>query len=146
MKGLSKTFIAPNPCAKREWVLVDAAGKRLGRLAVSIANTLRGKNKRTYTPHTDMGAYVIVVNAEKVVLTGKKEQQKIYHRYSGYPNGLKEIPASTMRQKHPENLIRLAVRGMLPDNHLRKRQMKRLKVYAGPEHPHKAQNPVLLQR
>jgi large subunit ribosomal protein L13 len=145
MKGLSKTFIAPNPREKREWVLIDAAGKRLGRLAVLIANALRGKNKRTYTPHTDMGAYVIVVNAEKVVLTGKKEEQKIYQRYSGYPDGLKEIPAYVMRQKHPEDLIRLAVRGMLPANHLRKRQMKRLKIYVGPDHPHKAQKPSLLK-
>ncbi|MGQ9661028.1 MAG: 50S ribosomal protein L13 [Kiritimatiellia bacterium] len=136
-----KTTFPRESEVKREWLLLDATDKVLGRLAVKIADTLRGRDKPTYSPHVDTGNFVIVVNAEKVRLTGKKEEQKIYQRYSGWRGGLKEIPAGLMRRRHPEWLITLAVRGMLPRNHLRKEILRRLKVYAGPEHPHSAQKP-----
>ena len=134
-----KTSLPADPGEKRDWLLVDAEGKVLGRLAVEIANALRGKTKPTFTPHVDTGDFVVVVNADKVRLTGRKEDQKIYQRYSGYRGGLKEVPASAMRAKHPDQLIKLAVKGMLPKNHIARGMFRRLKVYAGPEHPHEAQ-------
>jgi large subunit ribosomal protein L13 len=126
---------------KRDWYLVDATGKTLGRLASEIAKILMGKNKPTYTPHIDGGDFVVVVNAEKVFVTGKKLNQKIYYKHTGYFGHLKETTLKEMLEKKPEEVIRLAVRGMLPKNKLRDRRLKRLKVYAGPEHPHKSQNP-----
>lgn len=134
-----KTYLPKNPGNKREWILVDAAGKRLGRLAVGIANALRGKNKVIYSPQVDVGDFVVVINAEKVVLTGNKEEQKKYRRYSGYRSGLKEETAAVVRQKNPERMIKEAVRRMLPGNNLCRKMMKRLKVYAGDKHPHPAQ-------
>lgn len=136
-----KSFVAKDPGDNRRWVLVDAAEKPLGRLATGIADVLRGKTRPTYTPHVDTGDYVVVINAEKVKLTGNKEQKKIYQRYSGHRGGLKSIPASVMRERHPDRMIRLAVRGMLPKNNLSRGMFKRLKVYAGAEHPHAGQNP-----
>jgi len=126
---------------KRDWYLVDATGKTLGRLASEIAKILMGKNKPTYTPHIDGGDFVVVVNAEKVFVTGKELNQKIYYKHTGYFGHLKETTLKEMLEKKPEEVIRLAVRGMLPKNKLRDRRLKRLKVYAGPEHPHKSQNP-----
>jgi len=136
-----KSFVAKDPGVERAWVVVDAADKTLGRLAVKIANVLRGKDKPTFTPHVDTGGFVVVINAEKVKLTGKKDEQKIYQRYSGYRSGLKEIPASVMRERHPDRLITLAVKGMLPKNKLAVKMLTRLKVYAGDQHPHVAQKP-----
>jgi len=125
----------------RTWFVVDAEGKTLGRLASIIAATLRGKTKPEFAPHVDVGDFVIVVNAEKVVVTGKKETQHMYYRHSGYPGGLKAIPLRDMRQNHPERIIEAAVRGMLPRNVLGEQQLKKLKVYKGPDHPHAAQHP-----
>lgn len=122
-----------------QWRLIDAEGKVLGRLATEIANIIRGKDKSEYTPHTDTGDYVVVINAEKVVLTGKKWQDKEYQRYSGWVGGLKITTAQEMRSKHPERVIELAVKGMLPDNKLSDAMIKKLKVYAGTHHPHTAQ-------
>jgi len=122
-----------------QWHVVDASGQTLGRLAVQVARLLQGKHKPTYTPHMLSGDFVIVVNAEKVVVSGKKPQQKVYYRYSGYPGGLKRIPFRQMRAEHPERIIRLAVKGMLPHTTLGHRMLRRLKVYAGPDHPHHAQ-------
>ena len=135
-----KTTIPKVSEVTREWVLVDAAGKPAGRLAVEIARVLRGKHKRDFTPHIDQGDFVIVINAEKVKLTGKKSQTKAYDRYSYYPGGRKVIPIDTMMQRHPERVIQLAVRRMLPKNKLGRQMLKKLKVYAGPDHPHQAQN------
>ncbi len=140
-----KTFMQRKEDVQREWFIVDATGKTLGRLASEIAKILMGKHKPTYTPHVDGGDFVVVVNAEKIHATGKKLDKKIYYRHTGYPGGLKETTLREMLQKKPEEVIRLAVRGMLPKNKLRDRRMKRLKVYAGPEHPHKAQNPKPLE-
>lgn len=140
-----KTTIPQDPGDSREWLLVDAAGKPLGRLAVAIANALRGRTKPTWMPSVDTGAFVVVTNAEKVKLTGKKEQWKQYKRYSGWRGGLRLTSAETMRAKHPERMIMLAVKGMLPDNNLATRMMKRLRVYAGAEHPHAAQQPKAVE-
>lgn len=128
-----------------KWWLIDANGKTLGRLATCIAQILMGKNSPTYLPWKDEHNFVVCVNADKVVVTGKKEMNKFYKRYSGYPSGLKTIPLSRMRKEHPERIIYHAVSGMLPKNHLRAKRLRRLKVYAGVEHPHKAQSPVLLE-
>ncbi len=136
-----KTFMQKKEEVQRNWYLVDATGKTLGRLATEIAKLLMGKHKPTYTPHVDGGDFVVVVNAEKVHVTGKKLDRKIYYKHTLYPGGLKETPLRKMLQEKPEEVIRLAVKGMLPKNKHRDRRMKRLKVYAGPEHPHKAQNP-----
>lgn len=125
----------------KRWFIVDAEGKTLGRLATVIAATLRGKTKPTYTPHADMGDYVIVVNAEKVALTGNKETQKLYSRHSGYPGGLRQRSVREVRASHPERIIQSAVRGMLPKNVLGEKQLRKLKVYAGPSHPHLTQQP-----
>ena len=136
-----KTFLPKDPGANRAWFIVDAAGRPLGRVATQIANLLRGKDKVTFTPQVDMGDFVVVVNAAQVKLTGRKETQKTYQRYSGYRSGLKEIPASALRQKHPEWMVSLAVKRMLPKNNLSRNVFRRLKVYAGDQHPHAAQCP-----
>jgi large subunit ribosomal protein L13 len=125
----------------KRWYVVDAEGKTLGRLASVIAATLRGKTKPTFTPHADMGDFVIVVNAEKVTLTGKKETQKLYSRHSGYPGGLRRRSVREVRATFPERIIENAVRGMLPRNALGEKQFKKLRVYAGPDHPHATQQP-----
>ena len=136
-----KTYVATPLDRERNWVLVDAEGKTLGRLATQIADTLRGKRKPTYTPHVDVGDFVVVVNAEKISVTGAKLQEKLYHRHSGYPGGLKTRTLNDMLERRPEEVIRLAVRGMLPKNRLARKQLTKLKIYAGPEHPHEAQKP-----
>jgi large subunit ribosomal protein L13 len=136
-----KTTIPIESEVTHAWRLVDASGLPAGRLAVVLANMLRGKDRPTYTPHVNNGDFVVVINAAKVKLTGNKEEQKIYKDYSGYPSGLKERPASVIRQKDPGRIIRQAVRGMLKENHSRAVMMKRLKIYAGSEHPHAAQKP-----
>ncbi|MGB9857096.1 MAG: 50S ribosomal protein L13 [Dictyoglomaceae bacterium] len=138
------TYMAKKEEIKREWFLVDAKGKTLGRLASEIAKILRGKHKPIYTPHVDTGDFVIVINAKDVVLTGKKENTKVYFRHSGYPGGMKLITAKEMRAKHPERMIYFAVKGMLPKNSLGRKMIKKLKVYPGPEHPHQAQQPKVL--
>ncbi len=138
-----KSYVAKD--VEKKWYLVDASGKVLGRLANKIAVVLMGKHKPTYTPHVDTGDYVVVVNADKIVLTGKKLDQKKYYRHSGYPGGLKELTARQMFGKHPEKVIYLAVRRMLPKNKLGRHMLRKLKVYAGPEHPHQAQKPEPLE-
>ncbi len=130
--------------AKKDWYVVDAEGATLGRLAAKIAVILRGKNKPTFTPHVDMGDFIVVINADKVKLTGRKLDQKTYERYSGYPSGLRVINARTLLSKKPEDLIMFAVRGMLPKNILGRKLLSKLKVYKGSEHPHKAQMPKAL--
>lgn len=125
----------------RTWWVVDAEGLTLGRLATEVARRLRGKHKPIYTPHLDTGDFIIVVNAEKVAVTGNKEEAKLYRRYTGYPGGLKERTLANMRAAFPERIIEHAVKGMLPKNRLGRRMYKKLKVYAGPDHPHQAQNP-----
>jgi large subunit ribosomal protein L13 len=138
---LLKTYVATPQDRERNWLLVDAEGQTLGRLATQIADALRGKRKPTYTPHVDTGDFVVVVNAEKISVTGAKRQEKLYHRHSGYPGGLKTRTLNDMLERRPEEVIRLAVRGMLPKNRLARKQLTKLKVYAGPEHPHEAQKP-----
>jgi len=140
-----KTVVAKEHEVEKKWYLIDASNKILGRLASEIANILRGKHKSLFTPHMDAGDYVIVVNAEKVVLTGKKLDEKIYYRHSGYVGGLRETTAKEMLQKRPENLIRLAVKGMLPKTSLGRRQLTKLKIYTGHTHPHAAQQPINLE-
>jgi len=126
---------------KRDWLVVDLDGQVLGRAASQIAHVLRGKHKAIYTPSVDAGDFVVVVNAEKIKLTGNKLSDKMYHRHTGFPGGLRSANAATMLEKKPEDLIRKAVKGMLPKNKLGRQMLKKLKVYAGPEHPHKAQQP-----
>ena len=128
----------------KKWYIVDAEGKVLGRLVTEIANILRGKNKPVYTPHVDTGDFVVVINAEKVKLTGKKLIQKVYYRHSGYIGGLKSITAKELLEKKPEEVIQHAVKGMLPKNRLGRAMFKKLKVYKGAEHPHEAQQPIPL--
>jgi large subunit ribosomal protein L13 len=125
----------------RHWFIVDAEGQTLGRLASVIAQTLRGKTKPHYAPHMDTGDFVIVINAEKVAVSGNKELQKIYYSHSNYPGGLRAVPLREMRATHPERILEAAVRGMLPRNVLGEQQLRKMKVYAGPSHPHAAQNP-----
>lgn len=136
-----KTTIPKEADVKHDWRLVDAAGKPAGRLAVVIANMLRGRDRPDYTPHVNTGSFVVVINAAKVALSGRKEEQKLYGNYSGYPGGLKQRSAAVVRQRDPGRIVRQAVHGMLPDNHTRAVMMKRLKIYAGAEHPHAAQKP-----
>ena len=138
---MKKTYSPKLAEIERRWFVVDADGIPLGRLASLIAIRLRGKHKPTFAPHIDTGDFVIVLNAEKVVLTGRKEEQKVYHRHSGYPGGLKSETAAKRRQRRPIKLVEEAVWGMLPKNKLGRRQLRKLKVYAGPEHPHQAQQP-----
>jgi large subunit ribosomal protein L13 len=136
-----KTYVAKPSDRQRDWYVVDASGKTLGRLATQIADVLRGKRKPTYTPHIDTGDFVIVINAEKVAVTGNKRAAKLYHRHSGYPGGLRTRTFEQMMARRPEEIIRLAVKGMMPRNRLARRQITKLKVYAGPDHPHRAQLP-----
>ncbi len=140
-----KTYVATPTDRERNWLLVDAEGQTLGRLATRIADALRGKRKPTFTPHVDVGDFVVVVNAEKISVTGAKRQEKLYHRHSGYPGGLKTRTLDEMLEKRPEEVIRIAVKGMLPKNRLARKQLTKLKVYAGPEHPHAAQQPQKLE-
>ncbi|ACB83828.1 50S ribosomal protein L13 [Natranaerobius thermophilus] len=135
------TYMAKPHEVERKWYTIDATNKPLGRLASEIAEILRGKHKPTFTPHVDTGDYVIVLNAEKVLLTGKKRTQKHHYRHSGYPGGLKAINYETLLNTKPEKAIELAVKGMLPKNRLGRKMIKKLKVYAGDEHPHQAQQP-----
>ena len=139
-----KSFMASPSTVERKWYVVDAEGKTLGRLASEVANVLRGKNKPTYTPHIDTGDYVIVVNAEKIQVTGKKLDQKIYYHHSEYVGGMKEATLREMMQKKPECVITHAVKGMLPKGPLGRQMLKKLHVYAGPEHNHAAQKPETL--
>lgn len=136
-----KSYIANPAEVERKWYVIDAEDKTLGKIASEVASILRGKKKPIYTPHVDTGDYVIVINAEKVRVTGKKEEQKIYKSHSGYPGGLKETTLRELRAKKPEEIIRHAVKGMMPKGKLGRQMFKKLKVYAGPEHPHTAQNP-----
>ena len=140
-----KTYTAKPREIEQAWRLVDADGQILGRLATEIADLLRGKGKPAYTPHVDTGDFVVVVNAKNVRVTGKKLEQKIYYRHSGYPGGLRERTLAEQLERRPEEVIRKAVKGMLPKNKLASAQLRKLKVYAGPEHPHTAQNPVPLK-
>jgi len=140
-----RTYVATPETRERNWLVVDAAGKTLGRLATHIADVLRGKRKPEYTPHCDVGDFVIVVNAEKIAVTGKKRSDKLYHRHSGYPGGLRTRTLNDMLERQPEEVIRKAVKGMLPRNRLARAQLRKLKVYAGPEHPHAAQQPKPLE-
>jgi large subunit ribosomal protein L13 len=140
-----KTISAREQDIQRDWHVIDAQGQTLGRLATRVATLLRGKHKPIFTPHVDCGDYVIVVNAEKIHVTGQKMTQKKYYRHSGYPGGLKEISLRDQLQKFPERVIESAVRGMLPKNRLGRRMFKKLKVYPGPNHPHEAQQPKLME-
>lgn len=144
MKAM-KTYVAKPSAIERKWYIVDASDKRLGRLATRIADTLRGKNKPEYTPNIDTGDFVVVINAERVAVTGRKLEDKKYYRHSGYPGGLRERTLADMLERKPEEVIRLAVRGMMPRNRLSRAQLKKLKIYAGPEHPHEAQQPSELE-
>lgn len=136
-----KTSSAKPHEIERKWFVIDAQGQTLGRLATRVATVLRGKHKPIYTPHIDCGDYVIVVNAEKINVTGQKLDQKIYYRHSGYPGGLKQVTLRRQLQTHPERVIEAAVRGMLPKNRLGRKMFRKLKVYDGPNHPHQAQQP-----
>jgi len=140
-----KSFIQKPLEVERKWYIVDAEGQNLGRMASQVAAVLRGKNKTTYTPHVDCGDYVIIVNAEKVAVTGKKRHDKIYRRHSDYPGGLRELNFEQMMDKHPTEVVRHAVKGMMPTGKLGRQMYKKLKVYAGPEHNHAAQKPEPLE-
>ncbi len=140
-----KTYVATPENRQRDWVLFDADGATLGRLATQIADALRGKRKPEYTPHCDTGDFVVVVNAAKVRVTGDKLQQKRYYRHSGYPGGLRSRTLAEMMDRQPEEVIRKAVKGMLPRNRMARQQLNKLKVYAGPEHPHAAQRPTAVK-
>jgi large subunit ribosomal protein L13 len=140
-----KTYTAKPGEIERRWYVVDAEGQNLGRLATRIADQLRGKNKPQYTPHVDTGDFVVVVNAEKIAVTGKKLDEKIYYRHSGYPGGLKQRTLREQLDRRPTEVLRVAVKGMLPKNKLAARQLTKLKIYAGPEHPHTAQSPEPLE-
>lgn len=140
-----KTYTAKAAEIQRDWYVVDASGKTLGRLATRIAHILRGKHKPLYTPHLDCGDYVIVVNADKIRVTGRKLDQKFYYRHSMYPGGFKQVSLRTQLETHPERVIMAAVKGMLPRNRLGRAMLKKLKVYASPTHPHEAQQPKPLE-
>ena len=136
-----RTYVATPTTRERNWLVVDATGKTLGRLATQVADALRGKRKPEYTPHCDVGDFVIVVNAERIAVTGKKRSDKRYYRHSGYPGGLRSRTLTEMLERRPEEVLRLAVKGMMPRNRLARQQLRKLKVYAGPDHPHAAQQP-----
>jgi large subunit ribosomal protein L13 len=138
---MQKTWNAKPGDVTREWYVVDAEGQTLGRLATRIADTLRGKDKPQYTPHIDTGDFVVVVNAEKIGVTGKKLDEKLYRRHSGYPGGLRERPLREELKRRPTEVLRKAVKGMMPRNRIARAQLTKLKIYAGPEHPHEAQAP-----
>lgn len=142
---MSKTYVATPETRNREWVVVDAEGQTLGRLATQIADTLRGKNKPEYTPHIDTGDFVVVINAEKIRVSGNKMTEKVYYRHTGYPGGLRSRTLEEQLDRRPEEVIRTAVKGMIPRTRLGRQQLRKLKVYAGTEHPHKAQNPRVLE-
>ncbi len=142
---MEKTFVPPVASLDHRWYVVDAEGQRLGRLASEVAQVLRGKNKPTYTPHMDVGDFVIVVNAEKIVVTGKKREQKVYRRHSGRPGGMKVETFSKLQARLPERIIEHAIKGMLPKNSLGRQLFTKLKVYAGNAHPHQAQKPESLK-
>jgi large subunit ribosomal protein L13 len=142
---MMKSYMARPLEVERKWYVVDAEGKHLGRLAAEIARILRGKNKVQYTPHVDVGDFVVVVNAERVVVTGKKAEQRVYRRHSGYPGGMKETSYEQMLARKPTEILRKAVYGMMPKSRLARQQFRKLKIYAGPEHPHVAQNPQRLE-
>jgi large subunit ribosomal protein L13 len=140
-----RTYQATAQDRERDWYVVDAEGKTLGRLATQIADVLRGKRKPTYTPHVDVGDFVIVVNAEKIAVTGDKREKKRYWRHTGYPGGIRFQTLGTLLERRPEEVIRRAVKGMLPRNRLARQQLRKLKIYAGPDHPHQAQKPEALE-
>ncbi len=140
-----KTFTAKSETVQRDWYLVDATGKTLGRLSAEIASRLRGKHKPIYTPHVDTGDYIVVVNAEKIAVTGKKLTDKLYHRFTGYIGNLKTESLGQALERHPERVIEIAVKGMLPKNPLGRAMYRKLKVYKGSEHPHSAQQPQPLE-
>ena len=140
-----KTYQATKEELDRKWYLVNAEGKVLGRLSTELAKILRGKNKPTYTPHLDTGDFVVVVNAGKVTLTGKKLKDKIYYHHTGYPGGIKQMNAEKLLARKPTEMIRIAVKGMLPKNSLGRQMIRKLKIYAGPNHPHEAQKPIPLE-
>jgi large subunit ribosomal protein L13 len=140
-----KTYVATPTDRDRKWLVVDANGQTLGRLATRIADALRGKRKPEFTPHIDVGDFVVVVNAEKVSVTGDKRQKKLYHRHSGYPGGLRSRTLAEMLERRPEEVLRLAVKGMLPRSRLGRAQLRKLKIYAGPDHPHAAQQPEAME-
>jgi large subunit ribosomal protein L13 len=140
----SKTFTPRAGDIERQWFVVDAEGKTLGRLASRIAHILRGKHKPTYAPHMDLGDHIVVINAEKIRVTGRKAEKKVYYRHTGYPGGLRTTTYEEMLNKHPERILRIAVKGMLPNNILGRQMFKKLRVYAGPEHGHAAQQPEAL--
>ena len=136
-----RTISAKKETVRHEWLLVDAEGQTLGRMASGIANRLRGKHKAEFTPHVDTGDHVVVINADKIHVTGNKVRDKMYYRHSGYPGGLKEASLGEMMQKSPEDVVRLAVKGMMPKNRLSRAMLSKLKIYTGGEHPHSAQQP-----
>ncbi len=138
------SFIAKPAEVERKWYVVDAEGQNLGRMATQIATVLRGKHKPTYTPHVDCGDYVIVINSEKVAVTGKKRKEKIYKHHTGYPGGLREVTFEKLMEKNPTEVVRHAVKGMMPKGKLGRQMYKKLKVYAGPEHGHQAQKPEVM--
>ena len=140
-----KSYMARPLEVERKWYVVDAEGKHLGRLATEIVRVLRGKNKPQYTPHVDVGDFVVVVNADRVVVTGRKAEQRVYRRHSGYPGGMKETSYEQMLARKPTEVLRKAVYGMMPKTRLARKQFKKLKIYAGPEHPHSAQDPQELE-
>jgi len=140
-----KTYVATPENRQRDWYVVDAEGKTLGRLATQLADVLRGKRKPQYTPHCDTGDFVVVINAEKIAVTGRKLAQKTYYRHSGYPGGIRSRTLQEMLDRRPEEVIRKAVKGMLPRNKLGRAQLLKLKVFAGPDHPHAAQEPKVLE-
>ena len=142
---MNKTTTPAIASLERKWFLFDASNETLGRLATRISTVLRGKNKPTFTPHLDTGDFVVVINAEKIIVTGKKASQKLYRRHSGRPGGMKVEKFESLQERIPERIIEQAVKGMLPHNSLGRQQFKKLKVYKGEEHPHAAQNPVLLK-
>ena len=140
-----KTYSIKAEEIHKDWFVADADNKALGRLASKVAQILKGKHKPTYTPHMDMGDFVVVVNAEKIRVSGKKEMQKTYFSHSGYPGGTKEVDLYTMRRRHPERVIQNAVKGMLPHNRLGRQMMGNLKIYSGPDHPHSSQQPKVME-
>jgi large subunit ribosomal protein L13 len=140
-----KTYSAKPQDIQRDWFVIDAEGKTLGRLSTEVASRLKGKHKAIFTPNADTGDYIVIINAEKVRVTGSKESQKMYHRHTGYPGGLKSMSLAKLRAYAPERIIEFAVKGMLPRNPLGRVMLSKLKVYAGPEHPHAAQQPKVLE-
>jgi large subunit ribosomal protein L13 len=142
---MMKSYMARPLEVERKWYVVDAEGKHLGRLATEIVRVLRGKNKPQYTPHVDVGDFVVVVNADRVAVTGRKAEQRVYRRHSGYPGGMKETSYEQMLARKPAEVLRKAVYGMMPKTRLARKQFKKLKIYAGPEHPHSAQDPQTLE-